>query len=86
MPSEWWVSVVCEAFSCTPLVALGEIQHAPAGLLEDILELRAYARVKHEMQQATEHRGDMPTGPLADIATEIIEAQVLAEFEARRGV
>lgn len=46
------VSIVCEAFHCLPSAAVAELQHAPAGLIEDVLELRAYAHAKRLYDQA----------------------------------
>ena len=52
MPVEWFISVVAEAFACTPSVARAEIERDPR-LVLDVLDLRRYARAKVEVEQAT---------------------------------
>lgn len=52
VPVEWFVSVVAEAFGCTPSVARAEIERDPR-LVLDVLDLRRYARAKVEVEHAT---------------------------------
>ena len=64
-PFEWVVSRVCEEFGCLPSEALRELLDEPRGMALDILELRAYARTKEQMDHAKEQT-DMPSGPMAE--------------------
>lgn len=45
---------MCEEFGCLPTAALREWLDAPAGLLEEIIETRAYARTKLAYDTADE--------------------------------
>jgi hypothetical protein len=38
--------MICEAFTCTPLAAIQAWRECPMGLIETILEYRAYAEAK----------------------------------------
>jgi hypothetical protein len=48
MPWAAWISRLCDEFGGYPGQALQAWQESPAGLLEEIIEGRAYARAKHE--------------------------------------
>ena len=52
MPEEWWLSRLCEEFNCLPSDALREVMRAPFGLLERIIESRAYAYMKRQWENA----------------------------------
>lgn len=56
----WWLSRVCEEFGCLPSAAWRELRQAPAGLIEDICEMRAYAKA----WRAYEDAGHMDDGPM----------------------
>jgi len=79
-PWEWWVSRLCEEFGCLPSQAVIEWEAAPAGLLEDICEMRAYARARAAYQQAQQ----MDDGPeKTRIMRDPLVALAMAyEFEA----
>lgn len=89
MPWEWWVSRLCEEFGCVPSVAMAEIRRVPAGLLEDIVELRAYARAKqaYDAAETAEARDRLvQTSALADLVEDIeftIQTEALARRKAR---
>lgn len=51
-PDEWYVSRVCDEFGLSPTQALREIWTAPAGLINDILELRSYAGMVQALEAA----------------------------------
>lgn len=55
---EWWISRVCQEFACPPSVALRELREAPDGLIETIVEMRAFARAREVTRQAEQ----MPDG------------------------
>ena len=65
-PFEWIVSRVCEEFSCLPSEALRELLDDPNNMALDIIELRAYARTKQQIDDAKKQE-DMPSGPMADL-------------------
>jgi hypothetical protein len=69
---------VCEAFTCLPSAAIAEIQHAPAGVLEDVLELRGYAAAKRDYDYACVHdpkamRDDRMTRLVREIEAALVE-------------
>ena len=55
-----------------PSVALREVARAPVGLLEEIVEMRAYARAKSLYDGATTVAAQraLPPSPLIDLARE----------------
>ncbi len=53
-PEEWIVSRICDEFGCLPSVAIREMEETPAGLLWTILDMRAYARAKADIDRAKE--------------------------------
>lgn len=61
---------MCEAFACLPSQARAELETDAELTVWRILELRAYARMKHTRDAATTAK-DMPTGPLADLVGDI---------------
>lgn len=69
---EWWISRLCEEFSCLPSQAEAELRRTPIGLLHDILELRLYARSKALYDAATtaEARSRLPDSKLMDLVQE----------------
>lgn len=70
MPLVFWIGRICEEFACTPSVALRELEVLPDGFIEQLIEARAYAATKRACDAATS-RKERPTGPLADLVTEI---------------
>jgi len=57
-PIEWTISRIAEEFSTDPVRALWLIDNAPLGLIETILDLRAYAGAWEALRSA---RGDAKT-------------------------
>lgn len=70
MPFAFWLARLCEEFQCVPSVAFREWWTAPAGLLEDLIEMRQYARTKAQIDHATD-RKHQPEGALADLVRAI---------------
>lgn len=66
-----WIGLLCEEFHCRPSDAYREWLRAPAGLLEDIIEARMYARAKHIYDDAHAHGRRAPSSPLFDMVQEI---------------
>lgn len=73
MPWEWWIGRLCEEFHCLPSQALREWLRVPAGLLESIIEMRAYAGAK-----ARYEFDPKATGGLAQLVKEL-EFELAAE-------
>jgi len=71
---------VCEAFGCTPSQARAELETDPDRTVLRILELRAYARTKAQVDAAKDPK-DVPTGALADLVQEI----EVDRWRARKG-
>lgn len=70
MPWEWWISRFCEEFHCLPSEAVREWRVAPAGLLETILECRAFAAAKQIVDHARNAK-DIPPTPMTALVQEI---------------
>jgi len=87
MPQTWWVSRLSEEFHCCPSAALREWQQAPEGLLEEIIEMRAFAAAKHIVDSA-QRRQDIPRTPMCQLVQriefELVQAQVDADQAARQ--
>lgn len=56
------VSRVCEEFGCLPSRAVAELMEHDE-LVLDVMESRAYARTKEQMDGASNEK-EMPTGPM----------------------
>ena len=64
MPFEWYISQVCEEFRCRPSQAVDELMDNDK-LIQDIIELRAYARTKDSIDNAKKPE-DVPDSPMVD--------------------
>jgi hypothetical protein len=75
------ISRVCEEFDIDPVRALWVMDHAPAGMIADILELRAYAATWQALGQAGDAKGRnriyaTPAGQrVAEIEAELARAR-----------
>lgn len=76
-PAEWIIARVCEEFAIDPLRAVWVIDHAPLGLVEEILALRAYANTYQALQDA--HSDTKTQRRLYDTPA----GQLVAEIELR---
>jgi len=74
---EWVISRICQEFGCLPTEAIAEIDRAPVGLINDILELREYTRAKQIIDNA-QKEDDIPSSPAIDMVFEI-EATLIKE-------
>lgn len=72
-PFTQWLSRVCEEFHCLPSEAWREQQRLPVGLLEEIIEARAYASLKMMFDSATtaEAHSALPDTPLMVLVMQI---------------
>lgn len=66
---------MCEEFHIPPRAAVEELEHAPVGLIGDILELRAYARAK-AVYDATEDERDLERSPMMDRVLENVREPI----------
>lgn len=64
------LSRVCEEFGLSPSVAIREITEAPAAVLLDLLDLRAYRRAK-ERVEADEKAGEVEMSDTTALVEEI---------------
>ena len=64
------LNAVCEAFHCLPSQAREELETDPDRTALRILEMRAYAETKRQID-AAKTAEDRPTGRLADLVAEI---------------
>lgn len=82
VPELLWISRICEEFGCLPSAALREWLASPAGLIEELLLIRAFASAKKQLAETP--RKDLPQdSPLIDLAAEI-ELELVAEARAGR--
>lgn len=80
---EWWISRLCEEFpGRLPSEVLKEWERAPSGLLETILEMRAFAGVKRQ-SDAAKTAAEMPQGTLADLLLEIQAEEIERAHDGR---
>jgi hypothetical protein len=84
MPREYVLSRFCEEFHCLPSAAYREWRQAPVGLLETILEMREYVRVKRIYDSAPSAAA-LPDSPLLDLVRTFDFEDAAAALEARRG-
>jgi hypothetical protein len=80
----FWLSRICEEFHCLPSQAMREWLTAPAGLLEEILEARAYAHAKAIVDAQDRPRGQKYESPMMQ-RVEQIEMAIAAEELANHG-
>jgi hypothetical protein len=65
LPFALWIGRLCEEFHCVPSVAYAEWLRAPTGLLEDILEARAFAAA-YDLYINAKSKRDLPKHPMID--------------------
>lgn len=75
------ISLVCESFGCTPTQAMHELEHGPAGLIYEILELRAYADATRQVSRA-KTQDEMPPGRMTDWVMDV-RAEI---FKRKKGL
>lgn len=73
---------MCEEFHCSPIEALNNLEHAPMGLIEDILELRGYAAAKHTIDTSAK-KADVPDTPAVNLVMDI-QGAVIADMKEER--
>jgi hypothetical protein len=83
-PREFVLSRFCEEFHCLPSQAYREWRRAPVGLLETILEMREYVRVKRIYDSAPSAAA-LPDSPLLELVRAFDFELVAEEMAARRG-
>lgn len=76
---------ICEAFNCRPSQAYQEWLRLPVGLLEEVLEARAYEQAKSMTDAAdtSEARKRLPQTPLFEMVKDIEFALADEEMQAR---
>jgi hypothetical protein len=79
-----WLSRICEEFHCLPSAALREWLTAPVGLIEEVLEARAYAYAKARVDAKDAPKGGPPDTPMMERVKEI-ELAIVAEELANGG-
>lgn len=88
------IAVICEAFGCVPSVAVREIDRGYGDLIWRILDLRAFANMKHQRDEAkknprdlTIEEGEEPDleAMLLDEIERAVDVERVAEMRARRG-
>ena len=83
MPFEFWIGRLCEEFHCLPSAAFREWLRAPAGFLEEVIEIRAYAEAKR-IYDAAENKQQIPKGPIFDMVKRIDLELAKEALDARR--
>lgn len=77
-PDEWVISRICEEFTCLPSHAVRELDHGDVDLLITVMEMRAYARAKQELESA-QRQSDVKQTPAILRVLEIELAAMRAE-------
>jgi hypothetical protein len=77
-----WISRLCEEFHCRPSEAIQEWERAPAGLLESILEVRAFIAAKQVYDRA-ENKNQIPDEPLVQLVKAFDFAEAESELAAK---
>lgn len=85
-PFSLWLSRLSESFNCRPSEAWREWLIMPAGLLEEILEARAYERTYHAYKHAgtAAERQKLPPSKLLEWVSKIELAEAQAWLDAKR--
>jgi len=78
-----WVSRMCEEFHCLPSEALRERLIAPCGLLEEVLEVRAYTAAYFSVQAKDAPKGGTRPTPELELLVRQIEGELAAAEMAR---
>ena len=86
MLKKWWLSRVCEEFHCRPSQAVWEWDHAPIGLLETIIEFRAFAGAKqlYDHAKTATQRAALPDDPMIALVEALEFAAVREEIAAQQ--
>lgn len=85
-PPEWIVSRVCEEFALDPIRAIWVMEHAPLGLIDSIIELRAYAgtwRAIHDAAGDEKRQSALYATPIGQQVLEIESDFARAEKAGR---
>lgn len=78
LPFEHFLGRLCEEFHCLPSVAYREWLEAPAGLLETIIEYRAYRQAKAAFETSPKTAGDSPLVQLAkEITFDLVQEEIV---------
>lgn len=77
-----WISRMCEEFHCLPSAAIAEWERAPAGLIESILEVRAFTAAKQVYDRA-ENKNQIPDEPLVQLVKELDFDAAAAELAVK---
>ena len=78
----FWIGRLCEEFGCLPSAAYREWLACPVGFLEEVIDARAYAKTKAQVDASTK-RSEQPHGPLADLVRQIEFGLAQQEIDAR---
>lgn len=79
MPLVLWISRLCEEFGALPSQILREVAMAPSGLLEEIIETRAYIQAYVSVQAKDRPKGWEPPTPAMEVLVRQIEADLAKE-------
>lgn len=81
MPLPLWIGRLCEEFHCLPSAAYAETQRLPAGLLEEILEARAFATAKSLLDYAPDPK-KVPNTPMVQLVKDVMQDAAQEEIDA----
>ena len=74
----WFLSRICEEFNCLPSAAIQEWEDQPAGLLESIIDMRAYAAA-HRIYRSPGFKPDHLSTAMHQLLLEIDTADLTEE-------
>jgi hypothetical protein len=84
-PLEHWIGRICEEFHVTPTEAIEQWRELPVGLLEGIIEARAYAHAKlaYDHADTPELQRALPRTPLMALVKRIDFELAQEDIDAR---
>lgn len=83
-PEEWKVSRVCEEFRCMPDTAMQAMYDDPLRLIDTILALRNYTRIRDLVKRRIGgQKVEVPDSPIVTIVMRNIERAVLEDVERK---
>lgn len=81
MPFVLWIGQLCEEFHCLPSEAYAETQRLPAGLLEEIVEARSFARAKSLLDSARDPT-KVPNTPIVQLVKDVMQDAAQEDLDA----
>lgn len=82
-PAEWAIVRICEEFACLPSEAEAELERLPAGMVMDLLQIKAFMHALQTTEQ-TRDWSTLPKTPMFDLAQDWITERIKARLQGTR--